>query len=219
VDAERLTRALQLQLDAWRAALESGARRIGWKVALHIAEVEAVVGAEPVFGHLTSATQLSSGDTFDSRRVRELCAESELAVELGRDAEPDEIAALDESIAGFSTALELVDVGRPPSDFEAMVAANVMHRAFALGPSRRLADASGLTSSLRVNGVVKASGTTTPDYRGLLAVIARQLDSCGERLRAGDRVIMGSVTHVPVGAGDVVEVEIERLGALTVTIR
>jgi 2-keto-4-pentenoate hydratase len=77
--------ALQEQLRAWRAALDCGAERIGWKVGLHIAEVEEVMGSEPIPGYLTSATRLEPGGTFHQRGVRALRAESEVAVELGRD--------------------------------------------------------------------------------------------------------------------------------------
>lgn len=66
--------ALEGQLRAWRAALDSGATRDGRKVGLNIAEVEEVMGGEPVFGYLTSATRLEPGDTFSARGVRALRA-------------------------------------------------------------------------------------------------------------------------------------------------
>jgi 2-keto-4-pentenoate hydratase len=84
----RVSLALRAQLSARRAELDSGAVRIGWKVGLHIAEVEEVMGSEPVLGYLTSATRLESGGTFHARGVRALRAESEVAVELGRDVRP-----------------------------------------------------------------------------------------------------------------------------------
>jgi hypothetical protein len=64
---ERVPRALQAQLRARRAELDSAAARVGWKVDLHIAEVEEVMGPEPVFGYLTSATCLEPGGTFRAR--------------------------------------------------------------------------------------------------------------------------------------------------------
>ena len=60
----RVVSALGLQLDHWRAALAGGAQRIGWKVGLNFAEVEQVIGREPVIGHLTSHTLLSSGASY-----------------------------------------------------------------------------------------------------------------------------------------------------------
>jgi len=37
-------------------------------------------------------------------------------------------------------------------------------------------------------------------------------------LRAGDRIITGSQTHVPVRAGDAVEISLEPLGSLAIRI-
>jgi 2-keto-4-pentenoate hydratase len=94
--------------------------RVGWKVGLHIAEVEEVMGSEPVFGHLTSATRLTPGSTFHARGVRALRAESEIAVELvGWDVRstdgPETVRA---AVAGLAPALELVYVDPPVDGFE-----------------------------------------------------------------------------------------------------
>jgi 2-keto-4-pentenoate hydratase len=51
-----------------------------------------------------------------------------------------------------------------------------------------------------------------------LLATARQLEAVDERLRAGDRIITGSLTHVPVRAGDAVEISIEPLGSLAIQI-
>jgi hypothetical protein len=56
--ARRVPLALQTQLRVRRAQLDSGSVRVGWKVGLHVAEVEKVMGSEPGFGYLTSATRL-----------------------------------------------------------------------------------------------------------------------------------------------------------------
>jgi 2-oxo-3-hexenedioate decarboxylase len=211
--------ALRAQLRARRTALDSGATRVGWKVGLNIAKVKEVMGDEPIPGYLTSATRLGPGGAFHARSVRALRAESEVAVELGRDVRPtDDPEAVRAAVAGLATALELVDVEPPVDSFEGVVADNVYHRAFALGPTRQAAPGTPLTSTLRVNGKVQASGATSEDFAAKLLAIARLLDAVGEGLRAGDRIIAGSLTHVPVGAGDTVEVAIDPLGSLAVEI-
>jgi hypothetical protein len=53
---------LAAQLARRRAALDAGARRVGWKLAYGIAEIEALVGDAPAIGHRTSATLLEPGD-------------------------------------------------------------------------------------------------------------------------------------------------------------
>jgi hypothetical protein len=62
--------ALEEQLRSWRAALAGGARRVGWKLAYDIAEIEDVIGREPVVGHLTTATLLPSGGAFAAATCR-----------------------------------------------------------------------------------------------------------------------------------------------------
>jgi 2-keto-4-pentenoate hydratase len=122
----RLAAATRVQLEHWRAALDAGAGRVGWKVALGIAEVEALVGAAPALGHLTTAMRLVPGGEYRGARAdRELRAETELAVEVGADG----------GIAGLAVALEIVDAGRPPDGLEAIVEANVFHRAVAFEPT------------------------------------------------------------------------------------
>src|SRR4051794_41870156 len=71
---------LAAQLAARRAALDAGARRVGWKLAYDIAEIEALAGDEPVVGHLTSATLLASGATYGGASSdRELRGGTQLA--------------------------------------------------------------------------------------------------------------------------------------------
>jgi 2-keto-4-pentenoate hydratase len=215
----RVSLALQAQLRARRAQLDAGAVRIGWKVGLHIAEVEEVMGSEPVFGYLTSATRLDSGGTFHARGVRALRAEAEVAVVLGRDVHPtDPPESVCAAVTGLATALELVDVDPPVNDFEGVVADNAYHRAFVLGTPRRVVPGTRLESICRVNGEVRDSGVTSEDFSTKLMTLARQLEAVGEGLRSGDGIITGSLTHVPVRAGNTVEISIAPLGSLAIEI-
>jgi hypothetical protein len=66
----RVASALNTQLGAWRAALERGERRVGWKLGLNFPEVEDVIGREPVIGHLTAGTQLRTGASYTPRASR-----------------------------------------------------------------------------------------------------------------------------------------------------
>jgi 2-keto-4-pentenoate hydratase len=211
--------ALQTQLRVRRAQLDSGSVRVGWKVGLHVAEVEKVMGSEPGFGYLTSATRLEPSSTFHTRGVRALRAESEVAVELDRDVrstnDPETVRA---AVAGLATALELVDVDPPVDSFEEVVADNVYHRAFVLGPTRKVVPGTRLESTCRVNGETRGWSTSSEDFAAKLVAIARQLEAVDEGLRAGDRIITGSLTHVPVRAGDAVEISIEPLGSLAIQI-
>jgi len=48
--------------------------------------------------------------------------------------------------------------------------------------------------------------------------VARLLGAVGERLRAGDLILSGSVTQVGVAAGDKVRAEIDGLGSVALTV-
>lgn len=147
----RVVSGLRTQLRHWRAALDGGAERIGWKIGLNIPEVQEQLGIEEsVIGHLTSATVVEAGGEYRAGAAVRLRAEAEVAVELGRDVEPHADAdAAREAVAGLAAAIELVDVGRPPEDVEAIVAANVFHRAVVLGPSRPALPTEGLWATDR----------------------------------------------------------------------
>ncbi len=165
----RVVAALEDQLRHWRAQLERGERRVGWKIGLNIPEVQERLGIDgPVIGHLTSATQLPSGGIYSAGPAVALRGEPEIALELERDVpgSADRRAASD-AIAGAAPAIELVDVGRPPGGLEGIVAENVFHRAFALGPSQpALGD--GVEASLSVDGETRASAPVPDDFADVI---------------------------------------------------
>lgn len=199
---DRLRFALQQQLLEWRAELATGAERVGWKVGR---------GTEaepwgPVVGHLTSATRLDPGATFDAGGTTDLRVDAELAVEMGEDG----------LVVGFAAALELVDLDRPADEVESVVASNVFHRAFVLSASLpHLPDP--LQARVVVDGEVRGEGPAVSDP-ALLERVSELLESAGERLEPGDRVITGAIVQVSVAAGNEVEVALGDLGRLSVTI-
>jgi 2-keto-4-pentenoate hydratase len=170
-----------------RALLDAGARHVGWKVGAGIEEI-----GPPAFGYLTSATLVAPGGSHDVAGARELRAETELLIEVG---------------GGFGVALELVDVARPPDDAAGIIAANVFHRAAALGSVR--VPRPGARARLWVDGAVAAESPVDTDVAVVLSRLREQLAAVDEELRPGDLVLGGSVCHVPVGAGSRVAAEIE----------
>jgi 2-keto-4-pentenoate hydratase len=216
----RVLAAQRAQLEARRAVLDAGATHIGWKVGLDIPGAEELVGDAPTFGYLTSASLFQSGTVFAAEGIRELQVDCELAVTLGHDllasGDRDDVT---HSIGGLATGLELCDVGRPPDDFDSIVAANIFHRAFALGPSRPPPPSSETSFDGRVwvNDKLQHKATSAAVLDRILGV-ARLLEAVGECLRAGDRVICGAICGGPLAVGDEVEVEVGDLGRLRVTI-
>ena len=199
-----LRSALELQLRDWRAALRSGAERVGWKLGMGERER---IGSGPAIGHLTSATRLAPGAAFDATGVAALHADCEVAVEIGRD-----------GIAGYGAALELVDLGSPPDNPHDVVAANVFHRAFALGPLDRGEPSPGVEGALIVDGELRDSAPIGRQPAGLVAVVGELLAELGERLEPGDRLITGSVVQVPLDDADRVIADLGPLGRVELTI-
>jgi 2-keto-4-pentenoate hydratase/catechol 2,3-dioxygenase-like lactoylglutathione lyase family enzyme len=211
----RLDAALAVQLGRWRQTLRGGAGRVGWKLGVGDRER---IGGGPVIGHLTTATRLEPGAVYRAAGGADLHADAEVALELGRDVAPDADAeAARAAVAGFGAALELVDLGGT-DDAEAIVAANVFHRAFALGPSRPSLPAGGVQARLLVNGESRAEAASDAEFAELVRVVARLLGALGERLQAGDRIITGSVVQVAVRPGDAVVADFGDLGRVELVV-
>jgi 2-keto-4-pentenoate hydratase len=212
----RLRAALGLQLDGWRATLAGGAERVGWK--LGVGERERI-GPGPVLGHLTSATRLEDGAVLRAGDAGGLHADAELAVRLGRgvDARADRGAVLD-AIDGFGAALEIVDLAVPDDDPQAIVAANVFHRAFALGGLERSLPGRDLEGRLLVNGQVRARDKAAQDVAEAVRSAATLLAAIGERLQAGDHLITGAIVQLPVRPGDDVTADLGPLGRVALRI-
>jgi 2-keto-4-pentenoate hydratase len=196
----RVALALRRQLDRRAAALDAGARRVGWKLGAQIAEIEAVTGGEPVIGYLTSATVVSDGGIYDVRNAAELRAETELVFDA----------------AGLAVGLELVDTARPPHGLDAIVANNVFHLAVVLGERR--ARTAGAEARLFVDGELRAAARVTTDVEAVRARVGALLEDLDLQLRPEDRVLAGSLTHVPVAAGSEVRAEIDGLGGVSIRL-
>jgi 2-keto-4-pentenoate hydratase len=172
-----------------------------------------------VVGYLTTRTLLDDGDTYRAGHPTALRAETEPVLELGREvgaaADDREIRR---AIAAMAVGLELVDVGRPPGDVAGIVAANVFHRAAVLGRGRAVPGAGLGSATLTINGRLHHADEQFRDPVAGVRDVARILEACGERLLPGDRILAGSVVHVPVGPGDHVIAHIDALGDVSAHI-
>jgi 2-keto-4-pentenoate hydratase len=207
--------ALARQLERRRAALRDGHRHVGWK--LGVGRRERIAGHLAV-GHLTSATVLPPGGRYrGSAADGDLHADAEVFVELGRDVAPGADAAALAAATAYGAALEIVDLAPLPDEPAGVVAANVFHRAVAFGPPAS-ALLSALTGALVVNGVRRASAPVADDLGRRIAAAASLLGAAGERLRAGDRVITGSIVQVAIARGDRVVADVGALGTVALEI-
>jgi 2-keto-4-pentenoate hydratase len=217
----RVTAGLARQLVAWRALVEGGAERVGWKVGLNAPPVMESLGLpHPVIGFLTAATVVESGASHSLAGAANPLAEPEIAIELRRDVEPG--APVDEALAAIESlgpAIEVVDIPSPPEDVETVVAGNIFHRGAVFGPARQDAAVSGIEASIRVDGDERERAAATTDLAETIRLAADLLGAAGELLRAGDRIIAGSLTKpVGVSAGERVEVELGPLGSVELSL-
>jgi 2-keto-4-pentenoate hydratase len=199
--------ALREQLRRREAELNAGARRVGWKIGRGIVAGEEDL--EPVIGYLTSTTLLPPGGVFDGAGAKELRVDAEAALELARGG----------GVSRVGAALELVHVARPPHDFESIVAENIWHRAVAFAPLLAKPPPDEVEARVVVNGEVRDAPRARVDFEETVTIAGRLLAAVGEQLQAGDRIIAGSILHVPVEPGDDVVVDLGELGRVGARVR
>jgi 2-keto-4-pentenoate hydratase len=217
----RVRAGLERALVSWRALVEGGAERVGWKVGLNAPPVMESLGlAHPVIGFLTGATVVESGASYSLAGASKPLAEPEVSIELRRDVGPG--AEADEALAAIESlgpAIEIVDIPSPPEDVEQAVAGNVFHRAVVFGPTRQDAAVSGAVASVAVDGQQRERGDVHTDLAETIRVVADLLGAVGERLSAGDRIIAGALTTpVELAAGERVALDLGPLGSAEVTL-
>ncbi len=77
----------------------------------------------------------------------------------------------------------------------------------------------GVHAVVEVNEERRADAAAPDDYADVVRLVARQLDSAGETLQAGDRIIAGSLTEqVPLASGDHAVVDLGPLGRLDLRV-
>ncbi len=200
----RVTIAMQVQLDLWHSALAAGAERIGWKIGFTTPASQQEAGIEsPVIGFLTSATSVRYGSHLSLEGVTRAMVEPEVAIEVGE---------LGDAVA-LAAAIEVVDVNAPFSDIEAVVAANIFHRAVLLGDFRP-----GYLPPRHVTVLVDGQDRERADVNDfdaeeVIAFVSRELAEVGETVKPGDKIIAGSLTPpVEISPGDRVGVSLDNLG-------
>lgn len=213
------------QLALRERLLGGGARHLGWKAGFASAPARKQLGTSaPLFGFLTDRGLLPSGSTIAIDGWTRAVLEPEIAVYLGRDLPAGVASAeIQASIAALGPALEVADSDPSVADVEGILACDIFHRHVLLGPpdaSRtglRTADVSALVTS-GGDEVARSAypAALTGELLDTLGHLAATLEDFGERLRAGDVVIAGSLVRPIAVAGSLYRAEIEPLGVLEV---
>ena len=202
----------------------SGERMIGWKLGFGAPTWLELFGlAGPLVGFLPASRSHPPGATVAVTGWARAVAEPEIAVHFGEDVdEPNRVL---DYVSGLGAAIELADVDAPPDDLEQTLADNIFHRAVILGemdPGRSPADLTGLRARVALDGVEVAETADLEALTGGLAEIlghaAALLAAGGERIRAGEVVIAGSVVP-PISMAPDSEITFELAPLTPVTVR
>lgn len=216
-----MRRGMERQLELRRRMLDEGARPLGWKLGLGTpAAMEKLGTAAPLVGFLTDRGLLEPAATCAIGGWGKPRAEPEVAIHVAVDVPPDaNLATAAAAIGSLGAAFELVDLD-DGGDVEEILAADIFHRHVVLGP----ADA-GLGDALRAEirlGAADAKSVDDPyaltgDPPRVVAHVASHLAAFGERLRAGEVIIAGSIVPaVAVAPGDRLRYRLEPIGELEV---
>lgn len=223
----RIERGLRAMLELRRERLAGGDRALGWKVGFGSpAGLEQLGIDRPLIGFLTGRGLLPDGAAVSIGSWANPRLEPEIAVHLARDVAGE--ATWDDTraaIGGLSAAIELADLDPPPTDPEAILAGNIYHRHVMLGTvDRTRSRAEGITGSVIRDGE-EVAGTDTPEALTgevveIVRLTAELLATSGERLRAGEVVITGSIVPpLAVSPGQRVTVELPPLDGLVIALR
>jgi 2-keto-4-pentenoate hydratase len=210
-----LIAALHAQLAARSRVLADGSTSVGWKIAADMPGISGDEGANgSVFGYLTTASTKATGSRVEIRSAAELCAEVELAIHLRDDVASDaDLEAARTAVAGLGVALEIVDVDKHIG-LHTMIKSNVFHRAVAFGPLTPITanHSTSIRAHLAADGRTLATKTATVDPAQTVLGMAQLLGRFDQQLRAGDRIIAGSLIHLPAKLESSFTATIEGLG-------
>lgn len=199
----RIARGMAAQLTRWHERLKAGEKAIGWKVGFGApAAMEQLKITAPLVGHLCDRARLPPGATVSLSGWTKPAAEAEIAVYMGKDLPGGgsrDAAKL--AIAGLAPAIELADVAFPPDDVEAILKGNIYQRHVLLGACDRTRAGCALEGLTAVvvrsgNEIARVPDTqaATGDLVDIVRHVADLLGAFGERLRAGQVIITGSIT-------------------------
>lgn len=207
--------------------------RVGWKIGCTNPQMQRYLGIRhPAGGGVMAETvHLGTGRFRHADFVRP-GVEVEIAVRLGSTLHAadgpfrgeDMVTAVDEVMP----AIEIVDdryVDRAKLDTPTLIADDFFDAAAVLGPARKLTpalDLAELAGEVRINGETCSVGRGR-DILGhpleALAWLASHRSACGGVLRAGEFVLLGSVTAIQwVARGAEIEGAFDGLGAVRAVI-
>jgi len=200
---ERIRRGMTAQLAERRSRISAGDRPLGWKVGFGAPAAMNALGVDqPLVGHLMHSGMMESGAELRYAAFNKLAIEPEIAVFLGTGLDDgSDKAVIKAAISGLGPAIEIADVTFPPNAGpEKILAGNVYQKGIVLGTvdeRRAGARLDGLSETVCCNGanieIPDDLELNTGPILDVVAVVADTLAATGERLSAGELIIVGSL--------------------------
>ena len=221
---QQLTSGMQQQLSDWRAALQQGSTRLGWKVGFNRESDQQAAGIPSLqIGYLLKERSHLQQAEIRLKPTGKYLVEGEIAIRMAQsvagNASPEQAEA---AIGVYAAALELVNLKRNLGDnLQSLLACNLVHEAVILGDqtSKSLA-LTKLQATLQVNQPVVAeldASRVPPSFGPLICQVANILAENGEQLQAGDWIITGAATPpTTVVAGDTVSFQLATFAPLQI---
>ena len=198
----RIAAGMRAQLARRRERVAAGDAPLGWKVGFGAPAAMQTLGiTAPLVGYLMRSGLVEPGAQVSFAGWVKPVVEPEIALHIGTDLPAGaDRATAQAAIAAIGPAFELADVDQPPQDPQAVLTGNIYQRHVMLGPrdaSRAGARLDGLVGHIVRNGTEVAQASDLEANTGNLVDLARHvadvLAAFGERLRAGEIIICGSV--------------------------
>lgn len=201
----RVIAGMTRQFARRRELLGAGEPALGWKVGLGTPAAQKNLQTDSAMvGYLMRRAMVQPGAAISLKGWTKPVAEAEIAVHMARDLD----ASADETnvraaIGGLGPAIELADMDPVPASdtLEAVLAGDIFQRHVILGePDMRRARGKldGLSVRITRNGATMAQTTDPEANTGrlveIVALVARMAAAFGEKVRAGDVIITGSIT-------------------------
>jgi 2-keto-4-pentenoate hydratase len=170
----------------------------GFKVGFGTPEAMAKLGIErPLVAPISDRTLLPDDATVDLTGWKNPMIELEVAVHVG---------------GGLSAAIELADVHPPPEDPDTILAGDIYHRHWIIGP---VIDAPPVRGRLTRDGTPIADDGTPLDHEAIIRDVEATI---GRALAPGEVVITGSIFPPQPAVPGRWEGEVEPPGRLVVTL-
>ena len=223
---ERIIAGMRDQLAVRDELLRTGERQLGWKVGFAAPAAREKLGTDrPLVGFLLESAVLGDGASVAVGGWTAPALEPEIAVHLAEDVPAGASwEQVREAIGGLSAAIELADVSPPPEDPRAILAGNVFQRHVMLGPvDESRSTAEGIGGRVVVDGTEHSVSDDPASITGEVVEVVRLtgelLEAVGERLRAGQVIITGSVVPpVQIAPDQAVAIDLGPLGGLRVQL-